>query len=121
MPFRRWLALAILLVISVAVTVPLAALYTSVRWEPYIPGVSRRTAILGLLEPLLAYGLVRMRYWGWLVGIWWYPARAVAAIGLPIGLFLADDRTLPLWLPALGIVWLAISFFLWRYRHDFDA
>jgi hypothetical protein len=73
-----------------------------------------------LLEPLLAYGLMRRRYWALKVGLWYFASKGVYAAGLSFGLaFNGQKQALWIGLP-LALLWLGIALFLYLKRDYFD-
>src|SRR5262249_34923716 len=81
---------------------------------------SRAIPFMQFLEPIVDYGLLRLRGWGWDVGIPWFASKGVYAAGLSVGLALGGRSiTLPLGL-SLALLWLGIVLFLYVNRIYFD-
>ena len=126
MPLRRWLLLLTLLTFSFVVSVlPLlyvllvdpdlyARIFTATRPPRGVP-------LLQLLEPLIDYGLLRLRYWGWLVGLPYFAPKGVYAGGLAIGMALGGQREALLFGLPLAALWSGIALFLYINKADFDG
>jgi hypothetical protein len=127
MPVRRWLVLVALLGVSLTVTV-LPLLYVLV-FHPALYGrafgagairTPRSVPFIQLLEPIVAYGLLRLRGWGWYVGIPWFASKGVYAAGLAVGMALGGQSIALLVGLPFALLWLGIVLFLYVNRIYFD-
>src|SRR5262245_58420481 len=124
MPVRRWAILVALLSLSLVGTVlPLVyvLLINPALYErAFTTRPSRAIPFMQFLEPLVDYGLLRLRGWGWDVGVPWFACKGVYAAGLSVGRALGGQSlALPLGL-SLALLWLGIALFLYLNRIYFD-
>jgi hypothetical protein len=125
MPLRRWFGLVALLGLSLTVTV-LPVLYVLVVHPAMYPRMvgsirsPRSVPFIQLLEPIVDYGLLRLRGWGWFVGVPWFASKGVYAAGLAIGMAIGGRSTALLVGLPFALLWLGIVLFLHTNRIYFD-
>ncbi len=131
MPLRRWLFFLALLVLS-CVAAYLPVIYFVVtdpkfftRSAGYVAGpiMGGGPAILmTLLEPVLDYGLLRRRYWAYVVSLPYFGSRGVFAAGITIGMAVdAGPNALSLGVGfGLAALWCGIALFVYLNRDWFD-
>lgn len=125
MPFRRWLIMAVLLAVSLIITIG-PAIYVLIV-DPTLfsrafagPRPPRSVPFLQLAEPIVDYGVLRLRGWGWYVGVPWFASKGVYAAGLGVGMALGGQQTALLVGLPLAALWLGIVLFIWLNRIYFD-
>lgn len=125
MPLRRWIILLMLLVISCVVSVVPVIYILLVDRQLYdrmfiALRPSPRMLFIQLAEPLLDYGLIRLRGWAYGLGLFYFGVRGIYAAGLGVGMALAGQpEALSVGLP-VALLWLGIALFLFVNRIYFD-
>jgi hypothetical protein len=132
MPLRRWIVFLVFLLISCASK--LLPLIWIALTDPGFPANGGPLAmhfwgrywILALAEPVIAYGLIRRRVWGLIVGLAYFGIRGVGAAGMTVGTLLGAEageqvETLSLCVRlALAVLWSGIALFLYLNWDFFD-
>jgi hypothetical protein len=133
MPLRRWILFVVLLALS-CVAAYLPVIYTLVNDPRFFTRAAGAAYVAGpvvgggpamlltLLEPLLDYGLLRRRYWAYVVSLPYFGSRGVFAAGLTIGQTVeAGPNGLALGVGiGLAALWGGIALFIYLNKSWFD-
>ncbi len=132
MPFGRWLFFVVMLAISCAV-----AMFPLIFFIAEDPRFFRRgpnyygggmyggmfVVMLSLLEPIVDYGLIRRRFWAWIVGLGYFGPKAIGSAGMTIGQAMGgQEGTMYAWIGGgLAVLWGGIAVFLLLNKSWFDS
>lgn len=131
MPLRRWILFVVLLAVSCA-----AAYFPVIYFVVTDPKFFTRSAgfvagpvmgggsaiLMTLLEPLLDYGLLRRRYWAYVVGLAYFGPRAVFSAGITIGQTIEAGLNSTVLAVGIGltVLWGGIALFIYLNKSWFD-